>query len=281
MGQPDSELHHAGNPAAFRAVRSPRYDRARVRMPLEHLAIIAVILAAGSLLQSAAGFGYGMFTMPLLFLTLGLDPWEAIAIVTTSVLAQTVFGLWSVRRHVPWRTAAWMIAIAGAMVPVGIWLQHELTMVSVPRLKQLIGALILTAVIVKVAWRLPPRASWPWYWGPIACIGSGLTGGLAGMSGPPAVMWVMAHTWSTERARATMWALFTGLAPLSIGVLRLQFGPEVFDRALTGMLMWPVVVLGSLPGLWIGARLSPRTMRGLSVVILTIAAVIAIAQPYV
>ena len=42
----------------------------------------------------------------------------------------------------------------------------------------------------------------------------GLLGGLAGVPGPPLVMWVMAHDWSADVTRAFLFASFMCLVPV-------------------------------------------------------------------
>jgi len=165
------------------------------------------------------------------------------------------------------------------VLPFGVWMQRELSVIGPDRLKQVIGGVILAAVLAKVLLRIRPRDAWPWYWGPAACAASGLTGGLAGMGGPPIVIWVMAHTWSSDRARATMWMLFTGLMPVQLVVLYFMYGETTLDGAVTGAILWPVAILGSIPGLWLGKRLPPRVLRGTSVVLLFIASIYVIIQP--
>jgi len=108
---------------------------------------------------------------------------------------------------------------------------------------------------------------------------SGTMAGLAGMGGPPAVMWVMAHTWESAKSRVTLWMLFIGLAPIQLLFLTIQFGEDVPRAAGTGILLAPACLLGLIPGLWIGKRLSAKQLRILAEVLLLGISTSAILRP--
>ena len=55
-------------------------------MQFETIAVIALILCGGAALQSAAGFGFGMFAVPLLILA-GRPSGEAIVMVATVLMS--------------------------------------------------------------------------------------------------------------------------------------------------------------------------------------------------
>ena len=71
-------------------------------MDVERYILMALVLAGGGALQSAAGFGSALFSVTLLLL-LGLAPYEAIPIVTVATTVQGLTGVWHHRREVPWR----------------------------------------------------------------------------------------------------------------------------------------------------------------------------------
>jgi hypothetical protein len=107
----------------------------------------------------------------------------------------------------------------------------------------------------------------------------GFIGGVAGMGGPPIVMWVHAHDWSNQRSRATLWAYFSGLTPIQLVVLYLKFGPDVVTAVGTAAILAPVMVLGILPGLWLGHRIPKPRLRQISYTIILIISIYAIAEP--
>jgi uncharacterized membrane protein YfcA len=245
---------------------------------VQWLILVAIVLIAGSALQSAAGFGFGMFAIPLL-VVLGAESYEAITIIAICGFAQTVTGLWVLRRELDWRQAGLLVLVAGAVLPLGVLALHRLTVLHPHQVRQVFGGVVLAALIVQWTWRVRHHERVHWAWGGVAMVASGFMAGLAGMGGPPAVLWVMAHNWSTRRSRVTLWALFTGLMPLQIFFLHDRFGADVLAAAVEGALLAPIALLGILPGLWIGHRMSKARLRQVSSVIILLVALYAILQP--
>ena len=128
-------------------------------------------------------------------------------------------------------------------------------------------------------WKIEPRETLHPGWLFLAMPLSGTMAGLAGMGGPPAVMWVMAHAWESAKSRVTLWMLFIGLAPVQLLFMRLEFGPDVTRSAGLGLLLAPACLLGLVPGLWIGKRLSPKHLRILAEVLLLGISTSAIIRP--
>ena len=249
-------------------------------MEFEFVIAVGVVLILGSALQSAAGFAFGMFAIPLLIL-LGCRSFEAIAIISVCGSVQTIIGLWSLRTHIHWGQAAWMIAIAGAMLPVGGWTLSQIDALKPDQIGQIFGGIVLAALLVQWIWRVRPRDQLWWGWGGAAMVISGFMSGMSGMGGPPAVLWIMAHTWSGERTRTTLWALFTGLTPFQVVFLIHQFGKPVAEAYLDGLMLAPITLLGILPGLWLGRRIPKPLLRQISYVILLLVSLYAIFGPFV
>jgi uncharacterized membrane protein YfcA len=241
------------------------------------LALIVLIL--GSALQSAAGFAFGMFAIPLLIL-LGAEAYEAIAIISVCGTIQTVIGVWSLRQYIDWIQVVLMTVIAAIFIPAGVLTLGALAeSVPVSVIRQVFGSIVLCTVIVQWVWRAQPRDRLHWGWMPTAMPVSGFMTGLSGMGGPPAVMWVMSHNWSNQRSRATLWAFFCATTPVSWISLYREFGGEVFSAIGNGVLLSPVMILGIVPGLWLGHRIPKPRLRQISYVILLLVSLYAILQP--
>lgn len=99
------------------------------------------------------------------------------------------------------------------------------------------------------------------------------------MGGPPLVMWIMAHNWTSERSRVTLWVFFTLLTPIQMGALWHRFGDAILQAAGPAVLLAPLAMLGLLPGLWMGRRIAKPLLRSLSYLIIFFIALYAIAQP--
>lgn len=242
------------------------------------LATTITVLVLGAALQSAAGFGFGMFAIPLLIL-MGAQPYEAIVIVVICGSLQTVVGIFTLRTHVHWRLLAGMLAVSAATLPAGVWAQEQVTSLATGTIRQIFGAIVLASVLVQWVWRVEPRDHLHWGWCIVAMILCGFLGGFCGMAGPPVVIWIMAQRWSNPRSRVTLWALFTGLMPLQIFFIHRRFGPDVTDAIVRGLTYCPVVLVGMIPGLWIGHRLARRHLRLISYAILILISLYAIVEP--
>jgi hypothetical protein len=110
-------------------------------------------------------------------------------------------------------------------------------------------------------------------------LSGGLPAGLCGMAGPPIVLWAMSHRWSSQRIRATLWAIFLTMTPLGIFFLYQRFKSVVLQSALLALAMTPAVLLGTLPGMWIGNRIPQPWLRRIGVALLVVLATYMICQP--
>jgi len=180
---------------------------------LSILIAIAGALAMGSVIQSASGFGFSLFTVPLLIL-LGCRSYEAIVMVSVAASFNAIGGVYLLRNHMHWPRVLAMIAIACCAQPFGVAVLGVLAEQDRETVRRVFGAIVLLAVVLQAALRVRPRERLPVWIMVVALLASGFLGGLAGMSGPPVVLWVMAHRWSNPESRATLWAFFGGTTPV-------------------------------------------------------------------
>jgi hypothetical protein len=210
------------------------------------LTLTGLTLLLASVLHSAAGFAFALFAIPV-FLFLGWQPYQAIALCAVSVVVHGCLSIWRSNERFEW--------------------------------KQLIG---LIAVLAVKAWLKPqPRERLHPAWGVLTMVTSGVIAGLSGMGGPPIVLWLIAHKWSNEKIRVTLWAIFSSLAAGNLCWLLWRFGTPVSEASLVGLLFTPVTLLGTVPGAWIAGKMSPGAMRRVATVILMIVALYALLQPVV
>ena len=172
-------------------------------------------LMLGAFVQGAVGFAYGMIAIPVL-LWAGLSLPQSVALVSTTVIAQTAAGVWRFRRHVVWRDLPGVAAGRYAGLPVGLLIMAALDGAGRGVMKQAVGAVLLAIVVLTVAFRPAPRERVRARWSFPTGFSSGLLSGTTGMGGPPVVLWMIAHDWSTQRGRAFLWSLFLSLLPVQL-----------------------------------------------------------------
>jgi uncharacterized membrane protein YfcA len=243
-----------------------------------HAVLVGLVLLVGSALQALAGFGYGLFAIPVLLL-LSFQPCEAISIVGVAIIVHGAVCIWRMRHALVWHELPIMIAIGWVMQPVGVWLLSQLTLLPKTTVGQVFGGLLLVSLATRAWLRPKPREHIATFWGWLIMILSGTLSGLSGMSGPPIVLWVMAHRWSSDRMRVTTWTIFSALAITNLAWQYGRFGGPVLAAAKTGLMLSPVVLVGILPGFWISDRISHEALRRIAMGFLVLLGLYAVLQP--
>ncbi len=247
-------------------------------MTVTSLTAIGFIILLASVLQGSVGFGLSLFATPLLVWS-GLRLSEAVAIVSVAVSFQVLAGTLQLRCHVRWREVLHGTAIRYLCIPLGIWLLLKIDLLERDRIKQVIGVLVLAAVLMQLLWPVNPRERLHRAWTIVAFAASGLMQGLAAMGGPPAVLWVMAHRWSSQEVRAFLLALFLLASPLQISLLYLSAGQSIAAALWTGLVLAPLVIAGSVAGVRLGNRISRDRLQQAALAVLFVTAVVSILAP--
>ncbi|MEX0885917.1 MAG: TSUP family transporter [Phycisphaeraceae bacterium] len=249
-------------------------------MTLDQLILVGLLIILGSALQSAVGFGFSIFAIPLIVLV-GVDLPAAVAIVLTATLAQVGLSCYRHRADMRWQGFWPMYFMRLATVPAGVWALALLTEAGQGLIKQTLGVVLLAVVVTHWLWRIEPRQRVAPGWGVVAGGASGFFAGLVGMGGPPLVLWVMAHDWPSRQARVFMWFSFLLILPLIVAMLAFRFGEPVLHATLVGVLYMPLTLLGTAFGLTLGARLSRRRLRTATLIVLLMVALAAMIEPVV
>ncbi|MCG3148662.1 MAG: hypothetical protein PCFJNLEI_02107 [Verrucomicrobiae bacterium] len=240
---------------------------------------VGIVLFAGSTLQATVGFGYGLFAVPVLLL-LGWQPYEAMAIVGACVIVHGWFCIWRSRHELLWGELWWLIAIGCAMQPVGNLLLSKLVGKAI--LGQVFGCLLLGGLALRAWWQPEPRERLHPLWGVLTMTLFGLLSGVAGMGGPPVVLWLLAHKWSNERIRLVMWTIFSTSNVTNLIWLAYRFQPAVvLSAAGVGLMFLPVVMLGAWPADWLNNRMSHTALRRIAMSFLVLIGLYAILQPII
>ena len=241
--------------------------------------LVSLILFLSSVVQGAVGFAAGLFGIPLLMLT-GISLADAVAISIVASAVQNLVAAWQLRREIDYRLAWRPTLIRLATLPLGAWALRLLGSENNDLAGQAVGVIVLAIVAVQTALRVEPQEklhdAWEW----LAFSLGGFLLGLCGMGGPPMVLWVMAHKWPMNRARAFLYFLFvTGMPPQAL-VMWLMFGNKILGAMLLGLATIPALLAGLYLGLWFSRLMPDRVLRALSWVMLVLIAISAIVMPY-
>ena len=182
------------------------------------------------MLRGFTGFGFAVVAVPLASLVLPPQP-----MVAATLLMQTAIGLRDciAERHLAdWRAVRGLVT--GALVgnPLGLL---GLAILPVAWVRLALGLLVMLAVFV--TWRpmrhhgTPARA---WVW--LAGLCSGISNGLAAMSGPPAIVYFLYSENDRARVRSSLMTYFPLASALAL--------PPAIWAGLVGLESVMIAVLG-------------------------------------
>lgn len=217
------------------------------------------------------GFGFGMTTMALLSMALGVK--SAVPVVAGLALVVNGGLLFRFRRSFPAREAAPLLLAALSTIPLGVF---ALSSLPAERLLLVLGCVLLAYV----AWALT-RRDLPTPLGARAGVALGLLSGTLGgafsAAGPPAVVWVSSQPWDSRRLRATLVGLFALGGLLQVPLLVRAGLIDGSSLALSAIAI-PTAGLGSLGGAALGDRVPQEQFRRLMLVGLGVLAAVFIAR---
>jgi uncharacterized membrane protein YfcA len=214
-----------------------------------------IITCAAALCQSLTGFGFALVMVPLLSLA-----WDVKSAVVTSTVLGTVVLLpllFEARRHVRLATTAALVTGSLAGVPAGIlllvWIDPEV-------LKILVGVTVVAAsvLVYRVREVRTTRA------GVIPAVAagavSGVLGGSTSMSGPPAVLYLLATEKDVDAFRGTLLVFFLPMSLVTIAGLA-AVGRVTPDVVRTSVIALPAMALGLAAGAWLRYRVQEELFR--------------------
>jgi uncharacterized protein len=243
-------------------------------------AAVSLILFASSVVQGAVGFAAGLFGIPLLVVC-GISFPDAVAISLVAAAPQNIIPAWQLRREIDFLGAVRPMLIRYALMPVGVWVLWLVGRENKDAASQLVGIIVLAIVAVQRAWRVEPQPSLHPAWEWLAFSMGGFLLGLCGMGGPAMVLWVLAHDWPMNRARAFLYYIFATGLPVQALLLWLFFGTEMLQAMLLSAAALPSVLAGLWLGLYLSRLVPDRVLRSLSLAMLVLIAVSAIVTPWV
>ncbi len=239
----------------------------------------AVFLLAG-VLQSTVGFGFSLFTVPMLLL-IGIPLPQAVMMTIIGAVTQCLLAVHHLRHAVNIRELMPMVIVGLLALPGGIAALRHLSRQSSTVTRQCIGALILALVLAR--WLLGSTSGQRVHraWGYLAATASGFLGGLANIGGPPLILWAHAHTWSNEKYRVTVLAFFLPQVPLQLGLLFAVYGMDILGALIAGLIISPFSLVGCVVGLYLGRRLSVPTLQKLVFSVLALVGAANVLYPLI
>lgn len=242
------------------------------------LALLAVIMTVGSVVQGAVGFASGLLGVPLLVLS-GFSLLEAATVNLVSAGVQNILGASTLSAHLEARELALPVAVRSVSIPLGALALMYVQELDPARAKQLIGVLLLMIVLLLGALRVRPRDHIPLGWQLAAFSSSGFMLGLASIGGAPMVLYVNSLTWSANKSRAFLFFCSATGAPLMALILVWRFGAEIVPPVASTVAILPAILAGLWVGLQLGNRLNKHVFRRLTFILLTCIAITAILGP--
>jgi uncharacterized membrane protein YfcA len=225
---------------------------------------LAVTSFAASVLLAANGFGFAMLAAP--FFLLFVDPSFAIQLVVVLTLAMALTVLPGIWHDIEPRLLLRLMIGGVVGVPLGLVAFAYADPLAV---RVAIGATttVFTAVLIASRYRRGPSLV---ALGPgrdmVAGALGGITTGLAGMAGPPVLIYLMLGGAPMRRVRATPMAYFALCYAVTLVALVATVG---ISRAawLGAAGLFPLAFVGTLIGLRLGNRLgeTAATVLALSV----------------
>lgn len=238
--------------------------------PAQYGAMVLIALA-GAAIKSTTGFGFALFTTPLLLFLFG--PRQAVAYTTPLSLLIDLLIFLQTRRGANRRQVLRILLPALAGIPLG---GLVLLGVPAPVLRGIIaGAVLLGAAAMLSGRSLPIRREG------LASIGAGflvgVLSGSTGMAGPPLALFMVNQGWSKTQMRAIMSTVFVGVGLTTLAVWAATGILTPSTLAVDGLLV-PFVLGPYLLMARVVARLTSRTYHRLASGVAGLSALLALLQ---
>lgn len=202
------------------------------------LAILALSLAG--FVQGLTGFGFGMTSMSLLPLAVGLTDAQAIVTLTSTVACLLMAAV--TLRQTPWSDLPrlWIGTVVG--VPIGFAVVEALPRTAVTRA---LGLVICLMVLFEFFVARRRSIQWPRWLEPVIGIVSGMLTGAFNIGGPPLVACIYSRPWPKEKRVAALTAVFLsgGLIRVSLLLRYHELPPEAWSATAWGIVPMMIAII--------------------------------------
>jgi uncharacterized protein len=242
------------------------------------LAIVALVMTFGSVVQGCVGFASGLIGVPLLVLC-GFPLLDATVINFVSTSVQNFAGAHRLRGHLQPSEVFWPTFFRCLGLPIGTLALQASGKIDPHQVQQIIGVVLLASVGLLAAVRVEPRERLPFPLTMATFLTSGFLMGFATVGGAPMVFYVNSLTWSAAKSRSFLFLCSSLLMPLMAAMLILKFGAAASRPAMAALIVMPPVVVALAVGLRLGHRLDKARFRRLTYALLVMIALAAILSP--
>jgi uncharacterized membrane protein YfcA len=219
-----------------------------------HWPFLALALVCAGFIQGMTGFGFGLVSMSLMPLVIGVK--QAAAISTVFSFLATVTTFMRHYREYQWRLGLTFLVSVCAGVPIGVYF---LDRSSEALLLRVMGSLMVLFALREFLVNRPPQDIPPALTVPLGLF-SGTLSGAFNLGGIPTAAFAYAHPWSQGHIMAFLQVMITISCVLRI-VFYSSFG-YFKDIMLTQGLLLVIPLYGAI---WLGhfalGRIPPQLMR--------------------
>lgn len=204
-------------------------------------ALMAAAVAGFS--RGFAAFGTAMIYVPLV--TLAYDAQTAVVTLFLIDLLPSLPLVWKALPQSDRRTMFWMAIGAIALTPLGVMV---LLVVNQSLAQLLVGLFLLLAtsnMLFRKAFRLGAGPAWSVGAGAV----SGFAGGVCGIFGPPAMIYLLGRNMDARTTRADAIVFLTGES-LILGATYIAYGMVTAPRFHLSLLLVPIYAIC----IWLGAK---------------------------
>lgn len=233
------------------------------------LVIVLVVLAVGGFVQAVTGFGFALFSVPLLSFVIG--PTQAVLVAIVIGLAMAIGVVARERAHLAWRDLT-VLVVAGLLgLPLGLWV---LTVLEARALTVLVAVVLLGSTFA--VWRGATVPS-----GPVSRAAAGFTSGAllvsTSFNGPPLVLYLHGRGLAPRTTRATLSACFLVQSAVAVAMV-FGTGVATSQTAMLSLVGLPALAVGWLLGNRVFARMNPERFRRGVLAMLTLTGVVSLAR---
>jgi len=229
------------------------------------------ILFAGAFLQGLTGFGYSLFSLPLLAILMPVSSAVPMLCLTSIFLNLTIF--WKARKNLDLKRILPLLISGTAALPAGIWL---LRVADESALKIGVGVIVtLSSLIYLSGFRVTVRRE-KLAMIPVGFL-SGVLNGATTFSGPPVILFFANQRVAKHQFRASLSSYFLLLNIIAVPAF-FAGGLLTGEGALKTLYLFPAVVLGVLLGVRMADVVSEERFRFVALIALGILGVFSVVS---